>query len=105
MKSPLELVTEKISNVQFYRFPGTTKTACCVTYDGCLFEVGVSDCVDPGAYDQGRGRKAAYDRAVDAVMEKASVLKKNALNSEYMVVEGCTLATVVAEMERDGKIQ
>jgi hypothetical protein len=51
------------SDVQYYVFPGTTVTVCCIElpYGYCL--VGHSDCAHPDNFDVEIGRKLARDQA------------------------------------------
>jgi hypothetical protein len=51
------------SDVQYYIFPNTTVTVCCIKlpYGYCL--VGHSACADPDNFDVKIGRKLAHDRA------------------------------------------
>lgn len=63
-------VMDAIVNEQYYVFPGTTMTVCCLTLstsEGGVSVVGYGDCIDPNEFDAKKGRDAAKKRAVDEV--------------------------------------
>lgn len=65
-------VMDAVTNEQYYVFPGTTMTVCCLTVHlstGKANAVGYGDCVDPAEFNAETGREAARGRAMDKVFE------------------------------------
>ena len=63
-------VMDSVVNEQYYVFPDTTMTVCCLTVElptGTASAVGHGDCIDPAEFDIEKGRAAARQRAMDSV--------------------------------------
>lgn len=63
-------VEDSVVDEQYYVFPGTTMTVCCLTVKlptGTANAVGHSDCIDPDEFDVEKGRLVARKRAMDSV--------------------------------------
>ena len=61
-----ESINSIIALEQYYVFPGTTLTACCLTLENGFSVVGHSACVDPYTFNvitgQVEARKVAYEK-------------------------------------------
>lgn len=49
-----------LGGVDYYVFPGTTTTVCCITLKTGFTLIGSSACVDPAEFDAQIGRDMAY---------------------------------------------
>lgn len=63
MKVSTQEIQDAIRLVQYYRFPGTTVTVCCISLDNGFTAVGSSACVDPSEYNEDMGKAIAYKDA------------------------------------------
>ena len=61
-----------IDNVQYYRFPGTCITMCCITLVNGHAVTGESSCSDPADFDVELGQQHSKRRALDKVYEVAA---------------------------------
>lgn len=52
---------------QYYKFPGTTVTVCCLTLKNGFTVVGESACASPENFDEELGRKIALKNAQDKI--------------------------------------
>lgn len=52
-----------IHEEDYYQFPGTTVTICCLTLLNGYNVVGYAACVDPVDFDEKLGREVAYEHA------------------------------------------
>lgn len=63
MKVTTQEIQDAIRKVQYYRFPGTNVTVCCITLDNNYTAVGQSACVDPAEFNEELGKSIAYKDA------------------------------------------
>ena len=52
-------INNEIVKEQYYVFPGTTVTVCCLTLRNGFFVTGNGACVDPNMFDEEKGRALA----------------------------------------------
>jgi hypothetical protein len=79
-----ETVSEMIANAQFYTFPGTTTTVCCITTHNGFTVTGVSNVLDPVNFDPDGARETAF---LDA-REKLWDIKAFLIHEEYLSKSG-----------------
>ncbi len=60
----LEDAIDPIAAIQYYQFPGTTVTVCCVPMRNGFTVVGESACASPENFDQEVGQKMALNDAM-----------------------------------------
>lgn len=58
-----KMVDDKIVAEQYYQFPDTTVTVCCLTLRNGFTVVGQSACASPENFDTDLGEKYAYEDA------------------------------------------
>lgn len=58
-----EMIEDSIKLVQYYVFPGTTQTVCCLTLYNGYNVIGESACVDPANFDTEIGNRIALENA------------------------------------------
>lgn len=58
-----------IDTEDYYQFPDTTVTVCCLTLVNGFHVIGQSACIDPLDFDEKLGREIAYDDAKDKIWE------------------------------------
>lgn len=80
-------VLDRVKEVQFYRFPRTTKTVCCLTMEDGYSTTGESSC-DVGGFDAERGRQLALQRAIGNAWSR---------DAYRPVVEGSALDRLMAQ--------
>lgn len=68
-----------IREEQYYVFPGTQVTVCCLTLRNGYNTVGESACVSPGNFDADIGRKVARDSARQKIWALEGYLLKQSL--------------------------
>ena len=74
--SLIKYSADQIENVQFYQFPGTTVTVCCITTESGFSVTGYSDCLFSEDFDEQVGRDAAYKKAFDSLVENVAITTK-----------------------------
>lgn len=78
------LTPKDIDNVitmeQFYIFPNTTTTVCCLTLRNGFTVVGHGACASPENFDVEEGRKIAYKNAREQIWGLEGYLLKEMLN-------------------------
>lgn len=62
-----ETINKMVVNEQYYVFPGTTVTTCCLTLVNGFTVVGHSACASPNNFDEEYGRQIASERAWDQI--------------------------------------
>lgn len=77
-----EQIDAVICDKQFYVFPGTTLTVCCLVLANGFSVTGESACASPENFDAELGRKFAFDNA----KEKIWALEGYALRNKLMNV-------------------
>ena len=58
-----------IASADYYQFPGTTVTVCCLTLINDFNVIGTSACIDPHQIDVEIGRMVARDDASSKIWE------------------------------------
>lgn len=64
-----QAITESIQESQYYHFPDTTCTVCCLTLRNGYTVIGNSACINPEDFDLDLGRKYAYEDALRKVWD------------------------------------
>lgn len=81
-----KLTQEDIENAvkkeQFYVFPGTTLTVCCLTLINGYTVTGESACADPENFDEAVGQEYAYKAAESKIWQLEGYLLKDELFKE-----------------------
>lgn len=85
-----EEIDRVIKIKQFYVFPGSQTTVCCLTLENGFTTIGYSGCIDPANFNQEIGEKVAFENARQAIWPLEGYLKK-----QRMYQENC-LATIKA---------
>jgi hypothetical protein len=62
-----EDIEAAIQNEQYYVFPGTTTTVCCLTIKYGFTVIGQSACVDPDNFNAEIGKEIAREDAVNKI--------------------------------------
>lgn len=65
MRVTEEDLDNEIVSEDYYRFPDTTVTVCCLKIRNGMCLIGESACVDPNAFDESIGREVARANAKD----------------------------------------
>ena len=76
-------IDDCIDNCQYYRFPNTTVTICCMTLRNGYNTVGESACVSPENFDAELGRKIAYEDAKKKIWSLEGYALRERLMTEY----------------------
>jgi hypothetical protein len=63
------LIDANIKNDQYYRFPGTNTTVCCITLNNDFTVTGESSCVSSANFDEALGKKIAFENARDKIWQ------------------------------------
>lgn len=74
-----ERLEEVILAEQYYVFPGTTLTVCCLTLKNGYQVVGESACASPENFDADLGRKIARDNAKNKIWSLEGYLLRSQL--------------------------
>lgn len=74
-----EHIDKKIVREQYYVFPGTTTTVCCLTLKNGATVVGESACVSKENFNAEIGGKVAYEKAREKIWELEGYLLKEKL--------------------------
>jgi hypothetical protein len=78
-----------IDKVQYYRFPGTCITMCCITLRNGYAVTGESSCADPRDFDVELGQQHSKRRAVDRIYELAAFqVRETAMVQSEFVIDG-----------------
>jgi len=72
----LSHIDSLITNKQYYNFPHTTVTVCCITLVNGFSVTGESACASDDNFDIELGHKIAHDNAVDKVWALEGYLLK-----------------------------
>jgi hypothetical protein len=73
-------IEAKILGAQYYVFPATTVTVCCLTLKNGYNVIGESAAVSPENFDPEIGRMAAYEHARDKIWALEGYLLKDQLS-------------------------
>lgn len=72
-------IDDAIVSVQYYVFPGTVCTVCCLTLKNGFAVVGESAPISPNNFDEDLGKKIAFDNAREKVWMLEGYLAKQRL--------------------------
>jgi hypothetical protein len=78
-KVTVNSIAAKILGWDFYRFPGTTVTVCCITLINGFNVVGESACASPDNFNKELGEKLAYNNALNKIWALEGYLLKEDL--------------------------
>lgn len=68
-----------INHTQYYVFPGTQLTVCCITLKNGFTVTGESACASPENFDEEIGQRIAYTNAREKIWALEGYLLKNEL--------------------------
>lgn len=63
----IEHIERQIDTHEYYLFPGTMMTVCCITLRNGFNTIGTAACADPDIFDEDLGRTYAYKDAVSKI--------------------------------------
>lgn len=75
----LERIEEVISSVEYYTFPGSCLTVCCITLRNGYTVTGESACASPENFNKKFGEEVAFNKAKDRIWPLEGYLLKQAL--------------------------
>lgn len=73
------MISEVISNTQYYIFPETMVTVCCLTLKNGFNVIGESACVSSANFDKDIGESIAYENARNKIWALEGYLLKQAM--------------------------
>lgn len=77
-------IEESIKLAQFYIFPGTTTTICCLTLQNGFTVLGESACASPANFDKELGEKIAKQNAKEKIWAlEGYLLKEHLMAMDY----------------------
>lgn len=71
-----------IAGEQYYNFPGTTFTVCCITLKNGYVVTGESAAHSPENFDHGTGRKIARVKAIEKIWPLADFFRREKIYQE-----------------------
>lgn len=74
-----ESIKDKIKQVEYYIFPNTTTTVCCITLENGFTVIGESACASKENFDKYIGESIAYTNAFDKIWNIEGYLLKEQL--------------------------
>ena len=74
------LISETIIAEQYYVFPGTVMTVCCLTLKNGFNVVGTSAPASPENFNEAKGKEIAKDKAREQIWQLEGYLLKSKLN-------------------------
>lgn len=77
MKITEEYLQKFISAIQYYHFPFTNITVCCIICTNGYSEIGYSACIDPNEFDEELGKQYAKENAEKKLKEKLAFYLKS----------------------------
>ena len=77
-------IQNKIKDVKYYVFPGTTVTVALITLENGTGVVGESACASPENFDEELGQKFAYQNAFNKIWSLEGYLLKEKLYKEEL---------------------
>lgn len=75
-----EMITNKIKEVRFHHFPGTTLTVCALELENGFIVVGESAAASSSNFDAEIGRNIAFDNARNKIWELEGYLLRQRLH-------------------------
>lgn len=72
-------IASKVKSEDYYVFPGTTLTVCCLTLENGFQVTGESACASPENFDEQVGRDIAKQNAVEKIWQLEGYLLKQHL--------------------------
>lgn len=85
----LEDIESVIETEDYYHFPGTTVTVCCLKLKNGFAVIGESGCINGAEFDIEKGKKFARHRAISKVWDLEGYLLKT-IHKEYGVYQEIT---------------
>lgn len=73
------MIEDKIQSAQYYVFPGTCHTICCLTLENGATVAGESVCASPENFNKEIGEKIAFDNAKEKIWMLEGYLLKEKL--------------------------
>lgn len=80
------LIDDKIRLVHYHRFPGTTLTVCALELANGFTVVGESAAASPANFDEGIGRKIAFENARQKIWALEGYLLRQRLSEATAMV-------------------
>lgn len=77
-----DLIDSKIADVEFYVFPKTCLTVCCMTLENGFTITGESACASPKNFDKDIGEKIAKENARNKIWMLEGYLLKQLLHDK-----------------------
>lgn len=77
-------ISATIEDIEFFRFPNTTTTVCCMTLKNGFTVVGHSACASPENFNAEIGRKIAADDARSKIWELEGYLLREYLHQQEL---------------------
>jgi len=74
------MISETILTEQYYVFPGTVMTVCCLTLKNGFNVVGTSAPASPENFNEAKGKEIAKDKAREQIWALEGYLLKSKLN-------------------------
>jgi len=71
-----------VQEEQYYVFPGTTVTVCCLTLTNGFNVTGEAACIHPGDFDAAKGRQIAKTNAINEIWKLEGYRAKQAIHEE-----------------------
>lgn len=62
-------VMSLVDRIEYWRSDGTYTTVCCLIFKSGFTELGWSQCADPEDFDAEKGKKYAFDDAVERALK------------------------------------
>jgi hypothetical protein len=75
-----QMIDDAILEEQYYVFPGTTLTVCCLTLQNGYNVVGESAALSPENFDENIGKQVAFAKARDKIWALEGYLLKERLS-------------------------
>lgn len=74
-KVTIDELKSLVAREEYYRFPDSTQTVCCLYLHNGFTVLGNSACLNLEDYDQTIGRQVAYDDAIDKMWQLQGYLR------------------------------
>lgn len=83
-----EDIDRVIKTKQFYVFPGSQTTVCCITLQNGFTTIGYSGCIDPANFRPEIGEKVAFENARQQIWSLEGYLKKEKMYQQETSLAG-----------------